>query len=861
MKIRPAIQAFLQSKVADSPFLIPVWTPELETQIMCVRGTSPGDRPGEWVEDGEKWSNIRWPHKAGSDPNFSDFGLTFDPYKRIEKIGSTWWNWQTRESVAVGIDIDVTDGHADTTTTVTGERLNHYISILSTLDYVTLVRSTGGKGLHIYCFLGDRPAANNHHEHADNARRVLAKIDSDLAEAISKHVDCVGSVLWLWSSSSPADHPGFSVIKQATRNLDAGEFKDFSVPVRERSGFAKVEWDSSKVTAAHNDLLQDLASSGYYFLWKQEVGICHTHTKAIERVFRERKAKGTPLRGSFETSSRGSDPMTPNCFITPLDDGAFRVTRFGHSHHEPSWEFVNGSNYTIINEPVCPLSLIRENSAGKKRGNYLLTADGVAEVAQRLGEPLASVPTKAEVLIGRDNSVKLVTKEQVPGWTVTTDGSEHTFNVENDHTLATRQILRKADAICRSVVTPSRDPIGWFLRTDKGWVPQKSYEGVAASIQSIFGEDAVMVKRLMSEHPWTLVFQPFAGEYPGDRNWNLYAPQLAVEPNVSGGDHPTVDNILTHIGQSLNKHIPQSPWCNENGIANGKEYLTAWIASVIQYPFEPLAYLFLTGPQESGKSILHEFITMCFAGGVANGGSAIESSSGYNAELASAVIVAIEEQDLSGRDSKAYQRIKHWVTATEIPIHKKYQTPYMQPNAMHFVQTANCPSHLPLEDGDSRVVILDVPALAKPIPKMILKEQLRREIPSFLRTLLNTHLGPPVNRLRVPVVTTDIREDLLERAANPVISSVRQLTIKCSGSIVKLSEVYPLYRAKVEADGGKIMNIRDFTRELRGRTDLFQIGNYEKEVCILNFKLKEDASPQRGGEFVLVGNEAKWDLK
>jgi len=860
MKIRPAIQAFLTNLTADSPFLIPRWTPALETQVMTCRGTSPGDRPGEWTEDGEKWSNIRWPHKAGTDPNFSDFPLSFDPHRRIQKIGSTWWDWQARESVAVGIDIDVTDGHSDSATTVTQERLDHYIEILSTLDYVTLIRSTGGKGLHVYCFLGERPTANNHHEHAENARRVLAKIDSDLPELISPHVDCVGSVLWLWSESSPQAHPGFSVIKEATRNLDASEFKSFDVPARQNTNFAKVEWDSSRVTEAHNTILQDLSASGYYFLWKQDIGICHTHTKAIQRVFQERQAKGTPLRGKFETSSRGTDPMTPNCFITPLDDGAFRVTRFGRAQHEASWEFINGSNYTIVNEPVCPLSIIREHSQGKKKGLYQLDSEAVKDVSARLGEPLCIVPSKAEVLIGRDKSVKLVTKEQVPGWTVTTSGCEYVFEVENNSELATRQLLRKADALCRNVVSSNRESIGWFLQTDKGWVPQKSFEGVSASVQTVFGEDAVLVKKLMAEQPWTLTFKPFAGEYPGNRDWNLYAPQFAVEPNVSGGDHPMADSILTHIGQSLDKHIRESQWCNENGIVNGKEYLTAWLAAVVQFPCQPLPYLFLTGPQGSGKSILHEFITMCFFGGVANGGSAIESSSGYNAELSTAVVVAIEEQDLSGRDSKSYQRVKHWTTATEIPIHKKYQTPYMQPNTMHFIQTANCASHLPLEDGDTRVVVLDVPALAKPTPKMIMQEHLRHEVPSFLRTLLNTHLGPPLDRLRIPVVTTDIREDLLEVASNPAISCVRQLTTKCAGSTVKIDDIYPMYKTFIESGSEKILAHRDFIRVLRGRSDLFSLGSFDGALCILNFKLKNDATSQRGGQITIKGSEVHWDF-
>ena len=41
----------------------------------------------------------------------------------------------------------------------------------------------------------------------------------------------------------------------------------------------------------------------------------------------------------------------------------------------------------------------------------------------------------------------------------------------------------------------------------------------------------------------------------------------------------------------------------------------AWIAWIIRFPFSPLPYLFLYGPENSGKSIFHEAIALLMTKG------------------------------------------------------------------------------------------------------------------------------------------------------------------------------------------------------------------------------------------------------
>ena len=853
MKIRTAISRFLGAREPASPFLIPLWSPALETQLMTTRGTSCGDRPGEWLEDGEAWSNVRWPHKAGTDPYFADWTITFDPAKRVTRVGTTWWNWETRKSIAVGLDIDVADGHAEGTTTVSTEKLNLLVDQLSTLPYITMVRSTSGRGLHVYVFFNadDLPSAATHHEHADNARRVLAKIETDLGYELSQHVDCVGSMFWFWSNTST--ERSFSLVKRGG-TLGWKDIQNVVIPERSRNFTANVDWDSSKVTKEHRSILQDIASQGYYFSWKEEIGMGHTHTKAIENVFHERQSSGKPLLGSFETSSRGADPMTPNCFITPVGGGAFRVTRFGNGLQEPTWKYEGSSNYTYINEGVCPLTSIREVSTGVKRGVYQLDAAGLVELQALLGESFPSCPEKAEVVFNRDNSISLVSPTASEGWVCRAGGYELKLKRKHDKSEADERLLRLADCTFRFVLSPNGDPLGWYMKNVSDWIHYCGWSDIASSVQHKLGDLTIPAKTIAMDNPWTLSFLPFAGEYPGERLWNFRAPQFAVEPNISGGDHPTIDKVFEHIGLSLDDGVQENAWCRANGITCGRDYLRAWVASVIQSPEQILPYLFMVGPQNSGKSSFHELLSVMFTSGVEDGGNALCSSAGHNFEIARAVVVYLEEKDLSQEKTQTYARLKEWVTAKTLTVHQKYHTPYSQPNMLHFVQMGNSTSNMPLEDGDTRIVVIDVPAIKVPVAKQLFEKSLRAEVPSFLRTLLNTKLGDPCDRMRIPTIMTEAKSCMLSEAMTPVMRACAKLLVSSPGDSVSIKELYLQYVDLCNEDGVKAVSVGAFTGEVKVRSDRYVIGyvGKTKEQSFGNVRLASDKSKGRvGGTFNL----------
>src|SRR5690606_33656401 len=102
-----------------------------------------------------------------------------------------------------------------------------------------------------------------------------------------------------------------------------------------------------------------------------------------------------------------------------------------------------------------------------------------------------------------------------------------------------------------------------------------------------------------------------------------------------------------------------------------------------------LPYLFLYGPQGSGKSIFHEALSLLVTKGIVRADAALISQSGFNGELVSAVLCVIEETDLRQNKTIAYNRIKDWVTGKTINIHVKGGTPYSAANMTHWLQCAN----------------------------------------------------------------------------------------------------------------------------------------------------------------------------
>ena len=157
---------------------------------------------------------------------------------------------------------------------------------------------------------------------------------------------------------------------------------------------------------------------------------------------------------------------------------------------------------------------------------------------------------------------------------------------------------------------------------------------------------------------------------------------------------------------------PFSGTGRRHDILAGADWLLYLIACILRDPFEPTPYLFLWGPEDPGKSILHEAISLLVTKGVVSADRALTNPNNYNGELANAVLAVVEETDLS-QSGCARNRMKEWVTGRTLSIRRMRTDQYEQPSTLHFVQCANSLYYAPVWPGDSRITVCHVPALMK----------------------------------------------------------------------------------------------------------------------------------------------------
>ena len=837
-RTREAIQKFLDNRKADSPFLLNRYTVDLETQVMCNTDGEPGDNPGTYEADGEVWGNKRWPYQAGGDtPNYGDPTITFSPAARVEKVGTTWWDYVNKQSVAVGIDIDSSDGHAETTTTNEATEIEQIIDKLKALDYVTIVRSTGGKGIHVYVFFENCPQANNHHEHTIVARKTLQLINDDIGYDLSSHVDCVGSVFWIWSKSSPADHPGFELVKEGEL-LDATRLAAIDLPTPSVRGNNPTDFETVELDSDHKRILEAIQRQPYYFNYRADMGLIHSHTCAI----RDAIAKGLEIRGTFVTNSNGDDPLSANCFLAPQANGVFRIYRFGQSQHEPDWLFQNGKNFCFFNEDVSYQEIVSKNSESVKAGKYQLTPEGAANIASMLGEPLAQTAPEDVWAVMTNGTVELHSKTGAEGWVKAGKTFKKVLTPKVKGSLDDR-LLKRADDHIR-FVTQDGNVRGWFHKLEDGtWLEHKSQGELAPVFAGLFAEFERKARELIVSNPWELVNIPFEQEYPGDRKWNRGAPQLLVAPADSGGDHRHFDMILDHVGGELDDAVQASDWCRKANILSGADYLRTWLACLIHHTDQPLPYLFLVGPQNSGKSVFHECTRFLFTHGITSANNSL--TSGFNGELEGCFLVYVEERDLADKRHNSYEKIKEWVTGRDLSVRRLYQQQFTAKNYLHFVQMANNSTHLPLEDGDTRIVAIDVPALGdKSVPKAILEKHLKAEAPRFLRTLLNTIVPPPVDRLRIPALKTATKALMERRAMTPLMAFSKEKVHECKGHKIEFEKFTEEYKAYCNSRGTTPDAEFVVMQEIMLRSDRFELGIKSGKTFLLNCTFDAKAKPK-----------------
>src|SRR5262249_18187088 len=159
------------------------------------------------------------------------------------------------------------------------------------------------------------------------------------------------------------------------------------------------------------------------------------------------------------------------------------------------------------------------------------------------------------------------------------------------------------DDIVRHLVSEGGEDAGWCVKSEGHWV-NEPIAHVKLALQGALGLPPKEANSVMGSsvfRNWKIVNYPFQPEYPGDRMWNRGAAQLRYAPaeNRDNLQYPTWSRILRHCGRGLDDAIKAHPWCKQNGILHGGDYLKVWVASLFQRPLSPLPYLFFYSAEQN----------------------------------------------------------------------------------------------------------------------------------------------------------------------------------------------------------------------------------------------------------------------
>lgn len=857
IKVTESVACFLKAKTV--PDLAAMYSDEMEVQINVAQddGEPIDGRAGCYTNKVQEWYPIRIPRKAATEPEDNDHDIRWDIAAHAQGIGMTGWNWKRKKTYWLAFDFDSISNHVRKG--LTDAEISQVKEAAKKIPWVTVRKSTSGRGLHLYVMLAEQTPSgwvggydtNNHSEHAALARSVLGLMAATVDFDFSGKIDVCGGNMWVWHRKQVGTD-GLTLVKKGevlNSALIPVNWRDH-VPVirgeRKRPKLADVPDDCNNIeeltgthlrialSDVHKKLVSFLQESGAMHWWDADRHLLVAHTADLKEAH-----KKLSLRGIFDTLATGKDKgADQNCFMFPLENGGWVVRRHtpGVNEH-PCWE-QDGRGWTrcFYNVETSFETAARANNGVEhSKGGYVFM--GVQEATNALKNLGVSLDLPADI----NNRREVIVRERKDGKLVvqfTRDNSDSTLNMNgwiSEGTKWSKVVTAKSistanldtsgdtlgDAIIRHLVDTDHRDAGWCIRNQMGLWQFESLTNLQLALKSLGFNNADASKALGSNvlRAWRLVNRPFEPEYPGNREWNKDAAQFRFAPalNRENLQFSTWTRIFKHLGANLDQYMQEDEWCVANGIKTGGDYLLYWTASMFQRPTMPLPYLFLwSEEQRTGKSMFHESLSLLMTRGYTDAGNALSNQQGFNGELLGAVLCPIEEKDLTNK-STAYTRIKHWVTAVQLPIHPKNGTPFMVPNTTHWVHCANSKDATPIFPGDTRITMIHVGQIniLEMIPKFEMIRMLEDEAPAFLRFILDLELPKAPDRLGLPVITTDEKRLASARNQNLVLAFVEENLYNAPGHTLLYGDVYDRFVASLEDDAQKYEWTKPkFTRDL-----------------------------------------------
>jgi hypothetical protein len=794
---------------------------------------------------------------------YEDTELRFDLGAHVEGIGMTGWDWLNKQSLWVGFDFDSITNHEKTG--LSNEELNKIRDIMYNIPYVTIVKSTSGKGLHIYVHLEPGFITATHTEHAALARSILTLLSMETGYNLQSSVDVCGGVLWVYHRKQEGTD-GLSLIKSAVKLTHNKIPKNWKEHINVTSGKTKrisINFDDStvkyiKLDEEHRKLLQWFRSAKLDNWWDSDHNMLVCHTFDLRDAHKE-----LGLKGMFFTNSSGSSSQ--NCFAFPLPGGAWVIRRHGHNvkEHE-SWSFDGMWTRCLYNAALDFDTISRifegiENSHGEyvfktlESGLESLVKLGVnidpAALQDNIKARQAAIKEKGDKLIISIDKEKYDT-EAPKGFVQSRKGNKWERVVSY---IKPKKEVAAPDNLIRHVISGGADA-GWYINVNGTWILHNKSNAITVLLGETDTFKHFDIEVMMSQsilNPWELVNIPFAEEYPGDRKWNKDAACLI---DTADGEFPTWLDLFNHVGKNLNSSVLNDYWCIENAVKTGGEYLLLWFANALQRPYEPLPYLFFVGEQNTGKSTLHEaFGQFIIKRGYVRADNALINPQGFNAEIANAVVCVVEETDLR-RNKDAANRLKDWVTGKTIQINQKYKTPYDMGNTSHWIQCANDALNCLVLPGDTRINVIEVDKPEKEIPKEALFTKLKAEAGAFLGYLVNLELPTPPGRLAIPCIATHEKDEIQSTNMSELELFIKNECTACQGNRIELTEFYNKFSMYVSEPWTVMKMSRAFPKSVvKGKYGL------ENKVYIANLKFVNDEIDSQ--DFVWKLNHANGRLE
>ena len=884
----------------NNPDLFSKWLDRLqdmETQLLTDKGGDPVEGKNQKYTDGtQEWGPVRWPWKAKTSPFFKDYPRRFLFGDHLTAIGCSGWDWKNQVSRWVGFDFDSIAGHAAGLGYSDADLEN---VVKNAPDYVDVIKSTRGGGNHFYIHFDEPfPKAVNHDEHKAIARSLIGTMSADAGFNFKAKMDVCGLIMWIWSVDTTPENQGYLSIAEATRHLTAHNvppnWRDhielatnprlLKVRVRGWTPEGEVEADVGEgnestpqvpLDEVHKRFLSDLEDAGFSYHWVHDHYLAQAHTRAIKIVHDAWREAGHPVRGPFDTiSDENTDKDKPNCYMRPRYNGGWDVYRFGTPEEHPLWDNINGKTHIAINiEPSIrqgALAAGGHECADPKNGYQLQTVDQLHAALEYLGSsfripddvPLVSERTftmkqrkdDSRIIIHMerkrdDRNLDFVGWEKKNASTWQKLLTDKVSNRQDDEVAAAEW-----DGRVRVIKTVSYSDTGnvageadcWVLR-DKGgkWVRHPK-DHIVMVINRDAGAEAPGVLASAIDNAWTRVNKPFEPEYPGNREWNYDAAQLVYQPRtMTNGElpcHPHWDLVFNHCGADLDKYVTELDWCKEWGIKCGGDYLKAWVAAMIRYPYCRLPYLFMfSEANNTGKTTWHETVKLLLTKGVDPADNALTSQGNFNGELANTILGTIDETDITKAGRNVYNKIKDWTTALIYAVRCLYRQTYTQPNILHLVQTANSRGSCPVHLGDSRITVMEVPVIKERMGKKQLAQACRDEAPDFMTTLMSLQLPDHSDRLRVPVIETDTKAAAIEDNRDELESFLQDQCSYVPGECMKVDDFYSAFMGSVDTFSRAAWPKDTTISELPNH---FPVGRYSRNVRYVgNIVLGTDIEP------------------